>query len=261
MRYGASVTHAGGKSAYAAVSIAGESDPVLGRLAVIADGSGAHVAGLSRRRHDYEQTALVAKVWCRRPPNGLAYERFTSDGPVALLPENDHYGLVWTGSPAAVQALLATDDATFLARLALRFGSRCTGFTAVAQRRSFPLVLELAPSTVSARCAVIGNAAQALHPVAGQGFNLGLRDAFELARIVIDTPVAAIGSPAMLARYARDRRPDRWAGVALTHGLLGLFGNASPWLRWPRGIALAMLDAMPPAKHMFTHAMLFGAHL
>ena len=261
VRYGATVAHAGGTPAYAGVNVAGESGPLLGRLAVIADGSGAHVAGLSRRRHDYEQTALVAKVWCRQPPHGLAYERFTPDGPVALLPENDHYALVWTGSPAAVQALLATDDASFLARLALRFGGRRTGFTAVAQRRSFPLALEVAPSTVSTRCAVIGNAAQALHPVAGQGFNLGLRDAYELARIVIDTPVESIGNPSMLARYARHRRWDRWAGVALTHGLLGLFGNASPWLRWPRGIALAMLDAMPPAKHMFTHAMLFGAHL
>lgn len=261
VRYGANVAHAGGTPAYACVNVVDEADPLLGRLAVIADGSGAHAAGLSRRRHDYQQAALVAKVWCSEPPRGLAYERFTPDGPMALLPEHDHYALVWTGSPAAIEALLAIDDASFLGRLAARFGGRRTGFIAVSERRSFPLALELAPSTVSTRCAAIGNAAQALHPVAGQGFNLGLRDAFELSRIVIDSPVETIGSPSMLARYARRRRPDRWAGVALTHGLLGIFSNASPWLRWPRGVALAMLDAMPPAKHVFTHAMLFGARL
>ncbi len=257
VRRGAIASRAGGTPAYAAVEIEGEHDPLLARLAVIADGSGASVAGIERQRHDYRQSALVAQVWCDRPHDGVAYERFTPDGPVALLPEQDHYGLVWTAPPATIESLLALDDASFLQRLSVQFGRR-TGFTAVAQRRSFPLALEFARGATSTRCAVIGNAAQMLHPVAGQGFNLGLRDAYGLARIVIDTPRDALGDKAMLARYAATRRSDRIAGVAFTHGLLGVFGSASPWLRWPRGFALTALDAVPPLKRAFTRAMLFG---
>jgi 2-octaprenyl-6-methoxyphenol hydroxylase len=131
-------------------------------------------------------------------------------------------------------------------------------FERVAERRSFPLALEFARSATSTRCAVIGNAAQMLHPVAGQGFNLGLRDAYGLARVVIDTPRDALGTDAMLARYGASRRIDRAAGVAFTHGLLGVFGSASSWLRWPRGLALTVLDALPPVKRAFTHGMLHG---
>lgn len=257
VRHGARVSRAGGTPAYAAVEIEGERDPLLARLAVVADGSGANVAGVERRRHDYRQSALVAKVWCDRPHDGVAYERFTPDGPVALLPEQDHYGLVWTAPPATIESLLALDDASFLRRLSVRFGRR-TGFTAVAQRRTFPLALEFARSATSTRCAVIGNAAQMLHPVAGQGFNLGLRDAYGLARIVMDTPREALGGRDMLARYAASRRSDRMAGVTFTHGLLGVFGTDAPWLRWPRGLALTALDAVPPLKRAFTRAMLFG---
>jgi 2-octaprenyl-6-methoxyphenol hydroxylase len=105
---------------------------------------------------------------------------------------------------------------------------------------------------------VLGNAAQTLHPVAGQGFNVGLRDAFELAQAIIDTPRDALGDAPMLERHARGRRADRWAGIAFTHGLVNLFGNDRAVVRWPRGLALTLLDALPPAKRAFTRAMLFG---
>jgi 2-octaprenyl-6-methoxyphenol hydroxylase len=105
---------------------------------------------------------------------------------------------------------------------------------------------------------VLGNAAQTLHPVAGQGFNLGLRDAFGLAQAVLDVPRERIGERSMLEAYARRRRPDRWAGIALTHGLVRLFGNDLPFLSWPRGLALTLLDTLTPAKRAFTRAMLFG---
>ena len=112
------------------------------------------------------------------------------------------------------------------------------------------------------RCVVLGNAAQSLHPVAGQGFNLGLRDAAELAQCVLryghDAPRHQLGEPAMLDRYARGRRSDRWAGIALTHGLVSVFGNDLPFVRWPRGLALTLLDTVPAAKRAFTRAMLFG---
>ena len=110
----------------------------------------------------------------------------------------------------------------------------------------FPLVLEFARATVGARCVVLGNAAQTLHPVAGQGFNVGLRDAFELAQAIVDSPRETIGDPAMLQGYARGRRPDRWAGIAFTHGLVNLFGSDRAFFRWPRGLALTLLDACRP---------------
>ena len=149
--------------------------------------------------------------WCDGVRAGLAFERFTPTGPLALLPEDDHHGLVWTAPPGMVDALLALPDPVFLQRLEAAFEPRCSGFRRVGPRRAFALALEFAEPAVGTRCVVIGNAAQALHPVAGQGFNLGLRDAWELGRILIDTPRAAIGERPMLQRHARHRRrPEPW---------------------------------------------------
>ncbi|NDP42443.1 MAG: 2-polyprenyl-6-methoxyphenol hydroxylase, partial [Aromatoleum sp.] len=192
------------------------------------------------------------------PHEGRAYERFTPEGPVALLPEGDHYGLVWTATAAHAEALIALDDADFLAALAKHFGTDAGRFERVADRRMFPLRMEYARDPAAAHCVVLGNAAQTLHPVAGQGFNVGLRDAWQLAQVIVDTPREAIGERAMLDRYLRARRPDRLAGIAFTHGLIGVFGNDSPFVRWPRGVALTLLDAVPPVKRAFTRAMLFG---
>jgi 2-octaprenyl-6-methoxyphenol hydroxylase len=133
-------------------------------------------------------------------------------------------------------------------------------FVRVADRRSFALRLEYADRVVGERSVLLGNAAQALHPVAGQGFNLGMRDAYELAQELLSTPRDVIGTRERLAAYARRRRNDRTAGIAFTHGLLGIFGNDAPLLRWPRGLALTMLDALPAAKRAFTRAMTFGVH-
>jgi 2-octaprenyl-6-methoxyphenol hydroxylase len=233
-------------------------EPLRARLAAVADGTGAAVTGMARRRHDYGQVALIAKLACAAPHHGVAIERFTPDGPVALLPEGDHYALVWTVSAQRAQDLLALDDAAFLACLAQRFGAGAGGFERVVERRTFALVLEYAAHPVGARCVMLGNAAQTLHPVAGQGFNVGLRDAWVLAQSILDTPRERIGEPAMLARYARNRLPDRWAGIAFTHGLVRLFGNDVALLRWPRGLALTLLDTLPPLKRGFTRTMLFG---
>ncbi len=126
------------------------------------------------------------------------------------------------------------------------------------ERRTFPLVLEYAVNPIGTRSVMLGNAAQTLHPVAGQGFNVGLRDAWVLAQAILDAPRERIGEREMLARYARSRSPDRWAGIAFTHSLVQLFGSDAAVLRWPRGLALTMLDALPPLKRAFTRAMLFG---
>jgi 2-octaprenyl-6-methoxyphenol hydroxylase len=236
--------------------------PLRARLAVVADGTGTAVGGIAREQRDYRQVALIAKVGMQRPHGGVAFERFTPEGPMALLPEgghqSEHYGLVWTMTPEKAEAMLAASDEHFLATLAHQFGARVTGFASVANRRTFPLRLEFARSTVATRTVVIGNAAQALHPIAGQGFNLGVRDAYELSRSIIRTPRDALGSMTMLAAFAARRRTDRYAGIAFTHGLTKLFATDAAIVRWPRGVALTLLDAMPPMKKAFTRAMLFG---
>ena len=209
---------------------------------------------------DYSQVALVARVWMRKPHGGVAFERFTPDGPMALLPEGDHYGLVWTTTPERGNGLVELPEPEFLQALRESFGSRAGDFESVRDRRTFPLILDFANRVVANRVALVGNAAQALHPVAGQGFNLGVRDAWELAQELLATPRDQIGAREGLAAYARRRRPDRWAGIAFTHGLLGAFGNDSLVLRWPRGLALTLLGALPPLKRSFTRAMLFGSH-
>jgi 2-octaprenyl-6-methoxyphenol hydroxylase len=234
------------------------------RLAAVADGGGNVVGYIARRRRDYGQVALVAKVWPREPHGGLAFERFTEEGPMALLPEEDHYGLVWTTTPENARVLVSLSERSFLEALAQRFGPCAGPWRRVADRRTFPLALEFATTVVGTRTVLLGNAAQALHPVAGQGFNLGVRDAYELAQELLAIPVIAerdhFGAPAFLAAYSRRRRADRWSGIAFTHGLLGLFGADVSLLRWPRGLALTLLDALPPVKRMFTRAMLFGLH-
>jgi 2-octaprenyl-6-methoxyphenol hydroxylase len=264
VRYGAAVDEIRATPAYAMVAAMQGSarTEVSARLVALADGSGDIAAGIARRRHDYGQVALIGKVWPRESHRGVAFERFTPQGPMALLPEGDHYGLVWTTTPAQSESLLALPDADFLALLADRFGPGHAhpAFERVADRRAFPLHLDYARSVVGERIALLGNAAQALHPVAGQGFNLGMRDAFELAQELLATPREAIGSRDQLAAYARRRRRDRVAGIAFTHGLLGIFGSDAPLLRWPRGLALTMLDALPTVKRAFTRAMSFGMH-
>jgi 2-octaprenyl-6-methoxyphenol hydroxylase len=262
VEHGLVVDRVSGTPAYACV--AGESDGATvswtSRLAAIADGGGDTVADIVRRRHDYGQVALVARVWRREPHCGVAFERFTPDGPMALLPEGDHYALVWTTTPQHGDTLVELPEPEFLRALGERFGSRGGDFHRAADRRTFPLSLDFADRVVANRVALLGNAAQALHPVAGQGFNLGVRDAWELAQELLATNRDQIGARESLAAYARRRRPDRWAGIAFTHGLLGAFGSDSPVLRWPRGLALTLLDSLPPLKRSFTHAMLFGFH-
>ena len=259
VRYGVHVAGVGGTPAYAAVTLAAAGcDALTARLAVVADGAGTAVDGVARERRPYRQVALLAKVAMAQPHGGVAYERFTPAGPVALLPEGDRYGLIWTMPPAAAERALALPDAQFLAELAAHFGTRVDGFRGVGDRTTFPLALEFARPVAAARCVLIGNAAQTLHPIAGQGFNLGVRDAFALAQTIVEHGRDALGDRAMVADYVARRRVDRGAGIAFTHGLTQLFAPDWPPLSWPRGAALAVLDAIPPLKRAFTDAMLFG---
>lgn len=267
LRYDCAATRIAATPGYVSIDArqAGEPIELSARLVALADGGGELLPEGARRRHDYDQVALIGKLALREPHRGVAFERFTPEGPLALLPENDRYGLVWTTTPERAAALLALPESEFLAALEERIGTGAVrdaipgGFAGIDERRSFPLRLEYALRVVRERCVLVGNAAQALHPIAGQGLNLGLRDAYELAQELLDTPRDAIGSRDALAAYARRRQLDRLSGIAFTHGLLGLFGNALPILSWPRGLALTMLDCLPVLKRRFTHAMLFGA--
>ena len=264
------VTRIAATPAYSSVEATGGgvAFELTARLVALADGGGELASGGIRRNHDYGQVALVGKLTLREPHGGVAFERFTTDGPMALLPEGEHYGLVWTTTPAEGERLCALTEAEFLAALDARLGAQGAwrasalpgGFTGIADRRTFPLRLEYAPRIADERRVLLGNAAQALHPVAGQGFNLGLRDAYELAQELLATPRDGIGSRGQLAAYARRRRADRLTGIGFTHGLLGIFGTDVPLVSWPRGLALTMLDSLPAVKRAFTRAMLFGVH-
>ena len=226
------------------------------RLLVLADG------GQSRHtRHvrDYRQQAIVAEVTAAHPRSGVAWERFTAEGPLALLPFGDRYALVWSVRPASAAALLGLSDSDFLARLREVFGGRLGNFGSVGPRSTFPLSLRHGRIAPAPRVLAIGNAAQTLHPVAGQGLNLGLRDAWELAQMLLDVAKEEIGAPRFLARYARGRGIDRYAGIGFTDFLVRVFSNSFPPLALARGAGLAVLDALPPARHFLARRMIFGA--
>jgi 2-octaprenyl-6-methoxyphenol hydroxylase len=188
----------------------------------------------------------------------VAYERFTPDGPVALLPFGEHFALVWTVSPSAAQEILALDDAAFLARLHHHFGDRVGNFIEAGQRSGFPLALKYVEPVTACRVVLVGNAAQTLHPVAGQGFNLGLRDAWELAEEIVASRLD-IGTPAMLARYRGKRKMDSGVGRVFTDSLVRLFSNDNLVLGAMRSLGLSALDCLPQAKRFVARRMMFGA--
>ncbi len=238
-----------------------EEHSVRARLLVIADG-GASLgkrAGASIKVRDYRQEAIVASVATSIPHGQRAFERFTADGPVALLPFEDRYALVWTAAPAAAARITEMNDKSFLERLQMHFGDRAGRFLSVAGRARFPLALRYAANPVLPRSVLLGNAAQALHPIAGQGFNLGLRDAWELADLLRHRDDRDPGSTACLAAYSAARRLDRLGGIAVTDSLVRIFSNDFAPLRTARGAGLALLDIAPPVKRAFMQRMIFGA--
>ena len=230
------------------------------RLAVMADGGKLLEKKYPPKIREYGQSALIAHVTCTIPQAEIAFERFTTQGPVALLPYKDGYEIVWTGSHAQVNEMLKWDDVTFLEKLHRHFGDAVGAFLTVGKRSSFPLRLKRAPDTVFPHTVLIGNAAQTLHPVAGQGFNMGVRDAWELARIILREEPVDIGSAAMLAQYRKSRFVDRNAGIQFTDGLVRIFSNDLPLLNSGRGVAISILDRIPFAKNFVAKRMMFGAN-
>ena len=231
----------------------------VAKILVLADG-GANLGLLPQFRassRDYQQTALLAKIRTDTPHRGLAYERFTDAGPVALLPYGDDYSLVWIDTPDAVAALLSLDDAAFLAKLQAHFGYRAGNLLSVENRMSYPLHLRQLQQVADGRIVVIGNAAQALHPVAAQGFNLGLRDAQELAAILLQHGLGGKVA-ALLLEYQKGRAADSRDTIGLTNLLVDLFSPQSPPIKALRGIGLAAIDVLPTVRRQLLKKMLFG---
>lgn len=227
------------------------------RLLIAADGSASTVrqqAGFKIHRLSYGQSALIANVTPERPHRQIAYEQFSAAGPLALLPmRDDRCSLVWTTTDELADDLLALEDASFLVRLQQRFGYRLGRFVRVGSRQIYPLSLIWAPELVRPRVVLVGNAAHSLHPVAGQGFNLALRDVAALAELLAEAQHANrdIGSEELLQRYAQWRRYDCNRTLWFTDGLIRLFTNPLAGVRYARGLGLAALARVPPLRRWF----------
>lgn len=238
----------------------GESHQLESALAVLADGGRSleEVAGLKRDTKEYGHDALVTKVRAELPHNNIAYERFTANGPMALLPNGEHdFSLVWTGKKELIATLLSVSDAEFLERFHAQFGDRVGRFLSVEKRMTFPLKLSQLQESDTPHLVVIGNAAQTMHPVAGQGFNVGLRDAEVLARHIADTAIE-LGGQEMLAAYRANRKTDTKNGLLFTDFLVNIFSNDILGISALRSAGLGMFDLVKPIKRHLVSKMSFG---
>ena len=262
---------AGEDDVIASLAGTGRPAPTLrARLAACAEG-GLRAGDPNVVEHDYGQHALIADVQVAGGHRHTAFERFTPQGPVALLPKGEGYALVHVARPETADELLTLDDAAYLARLQAHIGGRAR-LTGVGPRLRYPLVLRYRRSTIAQRTVWLGNAAQTLHPVAGQGFNLALRDVWALSEALRRATEAArrdsadtapnpfdAGAAAILASYANARGLDRLGTIRFTDTLVRVFSNDFAPLRHARGAALFALDLLPPLRNFVARRMMFGA--
>lgn len=227
---------------------------ITAKLIVAADGAQSAVRGafgIDAEVHGYAQTAIITTILPQRFHDNVAYERFTPSGPLALLPlEGGRCTLVLTQASEAAQAAMEWSDAEFIAEVQRRFGFRLGRFLKVGRRHAYPLSLTRARQTSARRCVIIGNAAQGLHPVAGMGFNLGLRDVATLAELIAERAgqEADPGNPELLSQYAAWRAADRTGVIAFTDGLVRMFSSPLASVRMLRNLGLLAFDLLPPAK-------------
>jgi len=252
-----SALESGPESALARFEAGGVSRQATTRLLVVAEGGTLPLARM--RIRDYGQSVVTARVASEVPHRNVAYERFTPDGPLALLPMGELLALVWTTNPERAQQLCEMPESGFLEQLQYAFGGRLGSFSHAGARSSYPLALKVADRTAEPRVVALGNAAQTLHPVAGQGLNLGLRDAWELAESITGRDKVEIGGSAHLKAYRARRRLDRRGGIGVTDALVRLFSNDIAPLRLARGLGLAALGAVPPARDFLVRRMTFGS--
>ena len=240
-----------------------QSDRTLSaRLLIAADGANSSVRdmlGIGAQRTDYGQRAIIGNLRTERPLDGLAYERFTAQGPFALLPIAERRAaFVWTVEEGKAESILALPDADFVAELQEQFGYRQGAFARVGKRASYPLALTKAIRLTAPRSVLVGNAAQALHPVSAQGFNLGLRDVAAVCDCIADALSAStdIGAPALLDRYANWRRSDQKKLIHFTDNLVRLFGSSRPLSRVLRSAGMLGFDLVPGVRSLFAkHTM------
>jgi 2-octaprenyl-6-methoxyphenol hydroxylase len=234
----------------------GESHALSARLLVAADGGHSTVRsllGITQSESDYRQSAIVTEVQTEYSHRGVAYERFTASGPLAFLPLGDkRCSVVWTMKPEEVEETLARPEPEFCRRLQAAFGHWLGRITLAARRQAFPLKLIEAERMVDERVVLIGNAMHQIHPVAGQGFNLGLRDAALLAeRIVAQLGFGAdIGEKTLLDRYAEARQRDLKRVIRSTDGLVRIFSSDDPFVVTARNLGMLTLEGLPAAKRL-----------
>ena len=243
----------------------GERRTLTCKLLVAADGANSSVRdmiGISASRVDYEQVAVIGNVLPDVAPENRAFERFTDTGPIAMLPiADDRAAFVWMLSPSNAEDLLALSDEEFTDRLQDTFGYRLGKFSKVGKRAAYPLALTRANGLIAKRSVVIGNAAHGLHPVAAQGFNLGMRDVAALCECIADARDAQeetfdCGSAAILENYAEWRRSDQQKLVRFTDGIVRLFGDQRPPVRVLRNIGMLGFDMIPGVRKAFAkHTM------
>lgn len=220
------------------------------KLVVAADGAQSNVRkllGIGASQRDYGQTAILSTVKPERPHEGIAYERFTEDGPIAVLPRpGRRCALIWTVPSGKAAAMLAWSDSEFLQQLHEAFGHRLGRFLQCGMRQAYPLTQTISERLTAQRVIFAGNAAQTLHPVAAQGFNLGLRDVATVAELLAGE--GDPGSPELLAEYESRRASDREKVAGFTDQLVRIFSNAVPGLSSARHLGLLALDLLPPIK-------------
>jgi len=222
---------------------------ISAKLCVGADGSNSQVRQLTRIKSDsidYQCSAIICNVRCSKPHQSIAYERFTKSGPIALLPLTaNRYSLVYCVESDQAESLAELPESDFLAQLQLKFGYRAGLFEATGKRDVYPLSLLKTTKPIAHRVVCIGNAAHCLHPVAGQGFNLGLRDLFVLAKVIAESEAANIGSYSMLNHYWQCRAKDHHSTILMTDSLVRVFSNQYPLLSIPRNIGLQTMSLFP----------------
>ncbi|MDI1310318.1 MAG: FAD-dependent oxidoreductase [Methylotenera sp.] len=263
----ASAEHIAHTYAHASVTYChqGNSQTLNSHLVVLADGGRSldEIAGLVKETKEYGHDALISKVRAELPHNNIAYERFTANGPMALLPNgasqnSNDFSLVWTGKKEYINTLLALSDAEFLAQFHEQFGDRVGQFLSVEKRMAFPLKLSQLKTTETPHLVVIGNAAQTMHPVAGQGFNVGLRDAESLAQTIATTAPADFGNQKMLDEYLASRQSDTKNGLLFTDFLVNIFSNDIVGVNGLRSAGLGLFDMIKPIKQHLVSKMSYG---
>jgi 2-octaprenyl-6-methoxyphenol hydroxylase len=229
-------------------------------LLVAADGANSTVremVGIRCSRADYEQVAVIGNLQAGRPMMNRAFERFTDAGPIAMLPvSDDRAAFVWTLPPDRASVVMQMSDDAFASELQDAFGNRLGSFSRVGKRAAYPLALSKANRLVAGRCVLIGNAAHGLHPVAAQGFNLGLRDVAALSDCIADARSDDIGDADVLERYAEWRRRDQRKLVRITDGIVRLFGSSRAPVRVLRNLGMLGFDLVPGMRSLFARHMM-----